>query len=272
MTAKKKQTKRRSRTRVVPQEPRLKAWSFSRLKKYEDCPRAAYFSFLNPETKALAKADMDSSKPMARGSQVHETGELYLKAKRKQKVETFVEHVTPHPTFGVVVKGGEWEYFVDDLAELRRLKAVAEQELAFTSWWAQTGWFDHDCWLRVKADATVVTLKNRHMLIIDFKTGIPRGWHEQQLDLYALAGFMSEESVDTVTAELWYTDVEPSDTTDNILSYDYGREQVTDMQEVWAERSRPMLEDTEFRATPSRDACRWCPFSVKKGGPCEDGV
>ena len=217
---------------------RLKAWSFSRLRRWEECPKRAKYGYLDrlPEPKGPA---------LERGIRVHEGTERFLIGQRRDLLP-------------------ELEFFADDLKTLKKRGAVAEEEWAFTSKWKATGWAATNAWLRMKTD--VHYQEDIALTIIDFKTGREYPEHTDQLELYGVGGVAMglADPNGTVTVEAWYLD------SGEIISTEYDFDYLVERQGHWERRARPMLTDTEFKATPSRWACRFCPFGKSKGGPCQD--
>ena len=106
----------------------VKAWSYSRLADYEQCP--AKFKY-----KHIDRLPDPGSAAMQRGSDIHKAGENFLKGKGK---------LTP-----------EYKYFKKEMAELKQLSPLVEQQWGFTANWEQTGWFGNDTWLRIVCDVAV---------------------------------------------------------------------------------------------------------------------
>ena len=65
-----------------------------------------------------------------------------------------------------------------------------------------------------------------------------------------------------VDTNLWYLDAGEE------RGRTFMRSEVPGLKKHWEKRSKAMLADTSFKATPG-DACRWCAYSKTKGGPCE---
>ncbi len=221
---------------------RLKAWSFSRLAKYENCPRSARYAYIDklPEPKAEA---------MERGSRIHKLAEDYVR------------------------KGGrlpkELKQFKDEFSQLRQWEAETEAQWAFDQNWAPTDWFGKDTWVRIMVDATHFEYDDDGnadtLVIIDHKTGKKKadGEYEDQLELYALGGFATWD-VSKVRVELWFLD------SGDIVPDEYYQRFVPAAKKRWAKRAARMLKDETF-APIAGFKCRWCPFNVTKGGPCEKG-
>jgi hypothetical protein len=214
---------------------RAAAWSFSRLKTFESCPK---------QTKYKADKTPEIIGPaMERGSSIHKDAELFLGGHYKEVPATLQNFA---------------RYFRD----IKRKKASAEEQVALTSAWKRTQWFAPDAWLRVVIDARVQTMESSATLI-DFKTGRKYEDHIDQLELYAMVFFALQTKLATAEGELWYLDQGEID--DAIFS----RDELPALQEKWSARAQPMLTATEFPAKPGK-ACRWCGFAASRGGPCKD--
>jgi len=230
--------RRRAKKAGKAKAAQFEAWSYSRLREYESCPAKAKYKFLDKIPEG------EPGRAMARGARIHELAEAYLNAQRAPKLPP------------------ELELFESEFKALRRAKATPESGFQFdASWTPLDEWFGDSVWCRVKTDAEYT--KGKTCTIIDFKTGKQRPWHDEQLDLYALAGLLKYPRVGTVIAELWYTDQ------GDITSARYDRTDEEEMRSLWSKRVAPMMGDVIFRPTPSRNACQWCSFKKAKGGPCE---
>ena len=225
---------------------RITAWSFSRWRDYEQCPFKASCKYIH-------KFKEPESPPMKRGTDIHKKAELYIKGLLKD----------------IPIELG---FFEREFKKLRRVEAEAEQSLAFDVDWQPTGWFDTNAWCRVKTDASALLFGKRY--IVDYKTGKQYEEHADQLELYALAGFITYPEAEEVEAQDWYLD-QPPDCPDRITGESFLRKQVKELKDAWARRTRAMLTDTAFSPRPNY-GCRKCwlrrgngDFPGGKGGPCE---
>lgn len=221
-------------------KPKITAWSFSRLGDYENCPLKAKF-------KHVDRIREPPNKAMDRGRLIHKEAEDYIAGKIK---------ILPQSL----------ECFDEEFARLRaiRTRVQCEIDLAFTKKWAQCGWFDSDAWLRIKIDALYIddTWDDIQAHCIDYKTGKVNPKHVDQLDLYALGILIAYPEVDIVESSLWYLDQGVEETTR------FSRKELPAMKKKWLSRSKPMLADRTFKATPN-PLCKWCYFSKSKHGDCE---
>lgn len=221
---------------------RITAWSFSRYNDWLRCP--AYAGY-----KHVDRRKEPSNPAAARGEALHLAAQAYVEGGAKKLDPVFAG-------------------FEKDFTALRKVKAICEEQWAFTDKWDQTGWFDKDAWLRVKMDAHFVDKKGvlapiNMLMLVDHKSGkVKEDEHQLQSDLYALVGLMRYPHVEGVVSEFWYCDQKSK------MRIEYDRAELATLEKDWARRIKPMFADRRFAPRPSV-ACRWCPFSAAKGGPCQ---
>jgi len=223
------------------------AWSYSRWSKYEECPFEFYLTYVDKPAIEI----VDNPK-MVRGKTIHDEGDAFLKSKKAKKPPT------------------SYAKFMKEMLELKKLKAVGEDEWAFTRDWQPTSWRDWEnpperqCWVRIKTDAHA-PLKGAVLKIIDYKTGQVWGTnHEPQLELYGLGGMKLYEGIEVVQAELWYLDQKVT------IPRRYLAKDEKSIQQRCEDRVGPMQEDKRFDPKPG-NYCRRCNYAKSKGGPCTFG-
>jgi RecB family exonuclease len=197
---------------------------------------------LRAKLKHLEKRKEPPSPAAERGQEIHTLAEKFVKGQIK-KIPLDLKN------------------YSKEIEDLKKRGASAEHELAFTEKWKLTDWFSKETWLRIKVD--VMYLEKKILHIIDYKTGKPRESNSLQLSLYALGGFLWDETVETVRASLWYLDHK-----DNKMTSEFRRKQLPDLKTGWTGRVAGMMADRSFKPRPGRH-CHWCPFSKAKGGPCK---
>jgi hypothetical protein len=246
MAVRKSSTKKRRpvRKRASGAEAqKLTAWSYSRLNTYEQCPRRAFYLYIEKREETKGPA-------LLRGTKIH------------NEAEQFIQTVGGPVPDSLIIFEEEFEY-------LRDIEATTEAQWAFTSKWTAVDWFAKQCWLRVKTDAHYVEFDDdtdeETLVVIDFKTGKFRPGYEDQLDLYATAGLKLFPDINTVRIELWYLD------TGDLIEDTVNRKHLKKSVTAWEKRAARMLGETQWQATP-HFGCRWCSFNAKKGGPCEAGL
>lgn len=233
--AKKKTKARRAVAKLV-------AWSFSRLGVYRICPRMARYKFID---KLPDSRDQDSV-ALREGAEAHDYLQAAARGRpgKRRDLSWAVREIQ-----AAMDKGDEYD---------------TEVEYAYDPKWRRTDWLAKNVRCRVKADLTVYDYgKAGVTLVVDYKTGRKKPEeHQEQLWLYALATFLEDESTKKVVAEVWYTK------TKDKLRETFNRRQVPELKRYWEEQTRAYLADRSFAPNPC-GACRWCPYSKKKGGPCE---
>ena len=221
-------------------KPQIKAWSYSRLGDYKQCP-------LRAKLKHIDRLQEPGSPAMDRGALIHESAAAYIRGELSRLPQ-------------------DLKLFRQEFRVLRALNTKAplavEMQWAFTNKWAPCDWFGRDAWCRMVVDVATAPAERR-MRIVDFKTGRNR-FAEQapQLELYALGGFVRYPEVDEISAEFWYTDQ------GELESKVFIRGTLPLLKRSWENEVRPMLKDRTFAPRPS-DKCRWCHFSAAKGGQCQ---
>lgn len=214
----------------------VKAWSFSALKLYEECP----FRY---KLEKIDKVPVEPHPAMARGQTIHKEAEDYLTGKALAVPASCMS-------------------FGPQMHELKTFKPMVEQEWAFDADWKPTGWFAKNCWLRIKTDAAVLYDDHEELLIVDHKTGKRYGDNDDQMELFAIGGFSMFPMISTVDTRLWYLDANEEE------AAIFQKKGLAGAKREWEDRVEPMFVDTEFRPRPN-DKCKWCPHSRIKGGPCK---
>jgi hypothetical protein len=158
----------------------------------------------------------------------------------------------------------------EEMKQLRKDNLVeVEAEVAVDRRWRLVEWNDPDAWGRAKFDVRVPDVNEAKVgtRIIDHKTGRERpSEHASQLELYTVFEFSTNVEIDYVIGEIFYVDHgKKMSVLYNNRDFVIGR-----LRKRWETRANKMLKDRRFAPTPGR-ACRWCPFSREKGGPCNAG-
>lgn len=236
----------------------ISAWSFSRLvEDYELCPYKAYLLHVEkrPKPQRTGEAGEKADAALKRGKVVHEGAELYTKGE--------LAAVPPE------LESREAK-LIEYRAYFEQGKAEVEQDWAFTRDWTTTGWFDVDCWARIKLDV-FINLGDTG-IVDDWKTGKKFGnevKHIQQGQLYGIGAFMRHPDLEKVKVRFSYADQPPKQDTER----EYTRAQLMRMLPSWNSRAIAMTTATSFPAKPSKISCRYCPFGPSNGdGSCPSGV
>lgn len=236
----------------MPNNP-ITAWSYSRLAVYRKCPRQFKYKFVDklPEPKSPA---------MQRGTDVHLMLQNYVEGKTKKFP------VMPPKADGT--GGGPVSAEIRKLYDrLRKAKANCELEYATDSKWAPTSWFDRGTWTRAKLDVELHLPKEEAAEVIDTKTGKEdAGPHGEQLEIYAVIEWAHRPLLREVRAAMAYVDIGKV----TWAVFTDPEKTVPRLRKKWETMARPVLKDRTYKATPSGE-CRWCPFSGRRGGPCDKG-
>jgi len=234
----------------MPIQQTITAWSYSRLRDWETCPFKA-------KLKHVDKKKEPDSPAMARGSAIHKLAEDYVRGDIKKIPAELLS-------------------FKKEFDEIRKVKQVyVEEQLAFDANFKlmdlETGWFDRGAWCRVKMDLRAI-VKNV-MRLIDHKTGKKKDEHKDQLEFYALIGFILDADVKIIETELWYLDMNG---TEKIVRDTFQRKDFDKIKARWLKRVKPMMVDKSFHPKPN-PGCRFCYFNAntvtyqgtpKPKGPC----
>ena len=239
--------------KVIPIKP-VTAWSFSRYSNYKTCPLKFKFSVID-------KIQEPPNEAMARGAQIHNLAEDYIKGK--------VPKLAP-----------ELKPFAVEFKRLRTMfkkvsqSMVVEDNWAFTKDWDETAWNNWAaCWVRIKLDCAHHE-DDETMVVTDWKTGKFRPEQNEeyveQLELYALSALLLHEHIEEVRPRLAYTDLGrtyPNGVDEPIMSFK--RADIPKLKKAWEKRVKPMMSDTTFAPRPN-DKCKWCWYGQSKkpaGGP-----
>jgi hypothetical protein len=185
------------------------------------------------------------NKAMKRGQKIHKEAEQYAGGEIKKLPKSL-------------------ERFKEEFEELRKMRKKLELECSYAvdKDWRDTGWFDPDCWLRIKMDVVYAEKNGAFIKIIDHKTGKVRAENVVQLDLYAAAAVSLWPDAKHIECEFWYIDE------GEIETKRYTRAQGLKLQKKWNKEALPMLTDRIFKATPNR-LCSWCHYKKSEGGQCK---
>jgi hypothetical protein len=208
-------------------------WSYSKLSKYEGCPASYNFKY------NLKLAD-PAGPAAVRGTGLHSTVEAYTKGEIPDLPPTI-----HHREFidGLKAKGGK-----------------AEQAVYFNDKWEITQ--KEGYWCVMVMDMLVD--EGEVASVWDYKSGKFYDSHYDQLMLYSLGAMVKFPEAKTVYAGAIYID-QPKLVP---ISRAFVREQEGVLKEHYEARVDRMFADTKFHPNPTMK-CKWCPYSKKKGGPCQ---
>jgi len=212
-------------------KPKPFAWSYSRLKNYETCPKRSWHLDVAKDIKE------EESEHIQYGTAVH---------------QALAKAVSGAEALSAPFK--QFQPLVDKLTRSEGTILV-EQQLAITKELNPTEWFSKTAWFRGIAD--VIKMNGPVALVIDYKTGrvVEDG---VQLALMAQCVFAHHPEIQKIRTEFWWLK-EDAET-----RADFTRD---DMVGVWAgllPRVK-ILEDayttTKFPPKPGSLCRRWCPVS-----------
>jgi hypothetical protein len=257
----------------------ITSWSPSRYSKYTQCPRQARYEivqklcpmcfkgklsggFGSPVSCDTCHKTVAEAAPLKRGSEIGKNIEEFVIGK-VAKLHPEVKH----PGVVKIIKG--WR---------TRFKSGAvkmEEQITLDNKWSPVSKFTRGVWFRgrldvvefVKRVAKVTDVKTGG---IDKKTGMIRAdkKYDDQLSSYAVSALAQYPTVDEVEVSLLFTDC-PDEHNPVVerASINLTRKNLPIRQAAWEKKVKAMLSDRVF-APRASDACRYCPFSTSKGGPC----
>jgi RecB family exonuclease len=233
----------------------ITAGSFSRLDVFDQCKKHAELKFVHkipePERPPLPNG---KEYPNDRGSRVHDDCENFVKGNRD---------AIPH----------EARKFKAELSKARECfeseNAEGEEMWCFNDAWVPVDQFAFDeIAFRIKTDLTIF-LSEEEAVIVDYKTGRRFGneaKHGQQMKLYALGAALMFPKLKSITTELWYFDQ------DELAQREFTDVQAKRFLEYWNGKNMEMLSCIDFPPNPSKQSCKWCPYSLSGTGDCTQGV
>ena len=222
----------------------IRAVSHSRMKTHEGCPRKAMYKFID-------KLQEPGNDAMNRGLEVHKELENWLLCVNGKKYEGT----------GTAPRGKVYDVIRGDVSDYSRYRYEVnpEQQVAFDKEWNVCDWFGANAWMRVVFDLAATSPCKNHIFIGDYKTGKVYDDHDQQADLYAVAGYqMGAASVDVA---FYYIDQ------NQVQRYTYDRDELEQLVSVVEARAAQVTEDRIFATNPSW-RCKYCHFRKENGGPC----
>ena len=208
------------------------AWSYSRLKTFEECPKKFYHLNVKKDVRDAPSEAMEA------GTRDHKSLELRIKS--GNALPAHLASLEPLCQ-------------VFDIAKQRGHEVLTECQWAFTRDFQPTGWFDKNVWVRVILDAGMVGTTKA--IVIDWKTG-KRNPDWDQLKLFAASAFLRSPDLKSVTAQFIWT----KDGSEDSEIYEAGQ-----APDIWAEflprveRLQEANRTNNWPKTPNR-LCGWCPL------------
>lgn len=209
-------------------------WSYSSISTYESCPRKWYYSYVeNMPYKASAA--------MERGTRLHSYCEDWMNGKIP---------VIPWELTKVSLR----------LQDFKTKGGIAEQ-----TWTLDQNWVPQDpAWVKAIVDLHWVADDVLHLR--DYKSGREYPDHREQLELYAVIGMIVYPHVKRAEYAALYLDTAHESNEGSVLR----GAMLDSKRESWHNRAIKIFEDDTYDPKPG-GGCKWCDYSIKKGGPCKDG-
>lgn len=220
-------------------DPKLKAWSYSRLQTYEQCPKKYHHMNILKDVKA------DFTGPEAEyGKAAHKACERYVRD-------------------GVALPE-RFKHYKRILDKIRNAKGqvYCELNLCLNENLEKTGWFDADAYVRAIID--VCKVNKTAAFIGDYKTGKMKDDPDQLMLNAAVLFAYFPEVTKVTTAFIWLKDM-------HITKDTYTRDE---LDFIWGEllpRAKRIEHSIEHESWGPRTSglCGWC--DVKKQGKCDFG-
>lgn len=216
-------------------------WSWSQLSTYRSCPFQARLRYIEREP----EPEKGPNDPRDRGIAMHKAAEDYLLG----EVSTPVRELEP---------------FIEVLDELKSANPLVEHTYYLDSLWRQTT--RENAWLKFIPDVHVTIAAN---LTGDWKTGKKFGnevKHYQQMELYAVGAWCVDPSFDEYLTDLYYIDQK------DMVTHVFKPEQLEKARARLDIEANRMMQDKIHTPRPSKQSCKWCPYSPRGTGACPVGV
>jgi len=214
------------------------AWSYSRLKAFEDCPRRYHETQVKKDDNGRPLWPEEPSDILIFGDAVHKAMAEALKTG------------TPLPTKYKIFQ--EW---VDKVARTEgELLVEGECQWAVNSDLKPVAWFAKDVWLRCIADA--VKLDQPVALVVDWKTGKSLNGDPVQLLLTSLMMFLQFPDLQCVRSDFVWLQ-EGSQTTQVVYKHECADHWAQLMPRV--KRLQTATINDSFPPIPNRFCRSWCP-------------
>jgi len=215
----------------------MAAWSFSRLKNFEQCPKKFWHLMVRKDVIE------QTNETLTYGNEVHKA--LELRVKKGKELPLHLSHLERYAA-----------KFADPAPKPDSI--LTEQQLAINENMEPVGWFDHDVWVRSIID--YLAINGSDALIVDYKTGKLQD-DFTQIKLAAVMLMLHRPKIDTVGVVYWWTK-------ERKITRDYVARE--DMQEIWNEllprvdRYNRAFVGEEFPARQNYLCKNYCPIKQCK--------
>lgn len=211
-----------------------KAWSYSGLKEFENCPRKFY------ECKVAKNYPFVETEQIRFGKVVHTACEEYIRDGKElpQGLEKYKEKL-------------------DALNRMEGEKKC-EERMALDVELEPVEYFAHGVWVRGQADLLV--LNGERVGIIDYKTGKDTRPDKDQLELMAMMVFRHYPEVERAKAGLLFLEY------NTFITEKYERKNEEEMWERWNKRVEVLdaAHEADNWAEKPSGLCGWCPVTECK--------
>ncbi len=212
--------------------PTEKAWSYSALTNYENCPKKYYHLSVVKDVKE------PPSEHLTHGHRIHTAFQYRVSEGKKLPIGT-----------------RQYEPFLNMLASLSGEISV-EQKLAITADFEPCEWFAKNTWTRCVID--YLCIQKTKALVVDYKTG-RRKDDDSQLSLMCAMVFCHMEEIEEVHASYFWMQEPVGQQVDTLVL------KRSDLLEIYS-RILPRIKQfqlahktTEFPAQPGGLCRRYCP-------------
>lgn len=229
------------------------AWSYSRLKMYEECP-ASY----NYRHVLKAPYDDTNNEAFLKGRRVHGGLAAFLTG-----VPWFSDQDKKTYTEDMRFEAKSVAKFDAMLAQIKSAQPIVEQQWGFDANYRPSGWFGANVYYRNILDVGVLWPDNTFS-VVDWKSGRPYGDNAEQMEQFAVAVFSRYPQVHSLETRLAYVD------TGQEQHEEFLRSGAAALKDKWEKRVGVLKNDKTFVPRPGGQ-CRRCPFAKGKGGPCSFG-
>jgi len=236
------------------------SWSYSKLKLYQECPRAFKFRYID-------KIETPASKISIAGKLAHRCFNLYTEYLVKHRLKTdmsimpqIVEYVLSSANVYEDELIKEVEILADNFTRgfVLNLDTFygAELKLAIDEKGNEVKWKDSNAFFRGILDR--IDIEDNRVLVTDYKTGWEIIKDKAQLETYAWMAKVVFPKIDTFHIEHYFVRY-------NTKRYgELTNEDVERAKKRIIRTIKKINNDTEFLPNPST-RCSWCPYVVKCG-------
>ncbi len=211
-------------------------WSYSSISTWKQCHLKWKYSYIDG-------IEWPSSAAMSRGTRMHLMAEEFVNG-TVQVVPSEIKNMGP------------------TLLSLKGMGAKAEEVWLLDDKWNPVQ-DQSKAWIKAIIDVHYVL--DDVLYVKDYKSGRMYPDHLNQLELYGLIGLKTFPEVKRVETSAIYMDLAHEGSQGSIIP-----QMLPKMIEPWDTEAKAMMGAESYEPTVSA-ACAWCPYSKRKGGPCEFG-